>query len=238
MNGAAASPLPSSLQTYIQISIVNDEADSIPRQLARALARVPQRRRQDAGYQLDKVQRGEQPDDFKPMPSIGKGVEELRVWDDTGTYRVVYTARLKDVVVVLHAFQKKTEATSKGDIEPARSRWAQLMQERWMKTVKTAKAARSPKAAAIDTYASVWDAIADTPEQAANLQARSELMRQIAALVRENRWTQTEAAQRCGVTQPRMNDLLRGRVSRFSLDALVNIATSIGRKVRLELEAA
>ena len=86
--------------------------------------------RQDAGYQLDKVQRGEHPNDFKPMPSIGKGVEEIRVWDDSGTYRVIYTARLKDVVVVLHAFQKKTQATSKGDVELARSRWAQLMQER------------------------------------------------------------------------------------------------------------
>jgi predicted XRE-type DNA-binding protein len=107
-----------------------------------------------------------------------------------------------------------------------------------MKTVKTAKVGRSPKASARETYASVWDAIADTPEQAANLQARAELMRQIAALVRKNGWTQTEAAQRCGVTQLRMNDLLRGRVSRFSLDALVNIATSIGRKVRLALEAA
>ena len=72
-------------------------------------------------------------------------------------------------------------------------------------------------------YASVWDALADTPEQAANLRARTELMQQIAAIVKKNRWTQTEAAQRCGITQPRMNDLLRGRVSRFSLDALVNM---------------
>ena len=59
--------------------------------------------RHDAGYQLEKVQRDEQPDDFKPMPSIGKGVEEIRMWDDTGTYRVVYTARLADAVYVLHA---------------------------------------------------------------------------------------------------------------------------------------
>jgi predicted XRE-type DNA-binding protein len=87
-------------------------------------------------------------------------------------------------------------------------------------------------------YTSVWDAIADTPEQAANLRARAELMQQIAAVVKKNRWTQTEAAQRCGITQPRMNDLLRGRVSRFSLDALVNIATAIGRRVHLELELA
>ena len=90
----------------------------------------------------------------------------------------------------------------------------------------------------IETYASVWDAVADTPEQAANLRARSELMRQIAAIVRDSGWTQLDAAQRCGVTQPRMNDLLRGRVSRFSIDALVNIATAIGRTVHIELQAA
>jgi predicted XRE-type DNA-binding protein len=87
-------------------------------------------------------------------------------------------------------------------------------------------------------YASVWDALADTPEQAANLRARAELMQQIAAIVKKSRWTQTEAAHQCGITQPRMNDLLRGRVSRFSLDALVNIATAIGRRVHLELESA
>ncbi|HEX4650624.1 MAG TPA: XRE family transcriptional regulator [Granulicella sp.] len=89
-----------------------------------------------------------------------------------------------------------------------------------------------------ERYTSVWDAIADTPEEAANLRARAELMHKIEAIVKESGWTQTEAAQRCGVTQPRMNDLLRGRVSRFSLDALVNIATALGRRVRVELEAA
>jgi predicted XRE-type DNA-binding protein len=88
------------------------------------------------------------------------------------------------------------------------------------------------------TYASVWDALADTPEQAANLQARADLMRQIAELIEGKGWKQVEAAERCGVTQPRINDLLRGRVSRFSLDALVNIATALGRRVSVELEAA
>jgi predicted XRE-type DNA-binding protein len=88
------------------------------------------------------------------------------------------------------------------------------------------------------TYASVWDALADTPEQAANLQARADLMRQIAELIQAEGWEQVEAAERCGVTQPRINDLLRGRVSRFSLDALVNIATALGRRVSVELAAA
>jgi len=96
-----------------------------------------------------------------------------------------------------------------------------------------ATASKKPK-----TYASVWEALADTPEQAANLRTRAELMQQIAAIVKESGWTQTEAADQCGVTQPRMNDLLRGRVSRFSLDALVNIATAIGRTVHFELEPA
>jgi predicted XRE-type DNA-binding protein len=87
-------------------------------------------------------------------------------------------------------------------------------------------------------YGSVWDAIADTPEQAASLRVRTELMQKIAAIVKESGWTQFEAARRCGVTQPRMNDLLSGRLSRFSFDQLVNIATAIGRKVHVELEAA
>jgi len=63
-------------------------------------------------------------------------------------------------------------------------------------------------------------------------------MRQITAIVKESKWTQTEAAQRCGVTQLRINDLLRSRVSRFSLDALVNIATAMGREVHFKLQAA
>jgi predicted XRE-type DNA-binding protein len=90
----------------------------------------------------------------------------------------------------------------------------------------------------VETYASVWDAIANTPEEAANLRARSELMQKIGAYLRKQKWTQAEAARRCGVTQPRINDLLRGRVSRFSLDALVNIATALGYRVRVDLEAA
>jgi predicted XRE-type DNA-binding protein len=87
-------------------------------------------------------------------------------------------------------------------------------------------------------FANVWDAIAETPEEAANLSLRSELMDEIEAIIKQNGWTQKEAAKRCGVTQPRINDLLRGRISRFSIDALVNIAAALGRKVRVSLEDA
>ena len=92
----------------------------------RSLREFPDDAKRDAGYQLDRVQHGLQPDDFKPMPTIGKGVEEIRVRDDSGTYRVIYTARLADAVYVLHAFQKKTQATSKRDIELAKQRFVLL----------------------------------------------------------------------------------------------------------------
>lgn len=88
------------------------------------------------------------------------------------------------------------------------------------------------------TFSSVFDALADTPQEAANMRARAELAQALAALVLAQGWTQAEAAQRCGVTQPRMNDLLRGRISRFSLDALVNMAVACGQRVRMALEAA
>jgi predicted XRE-type DNA-binding protein len=106
-----------------------------------------------------------------------------------------------------------------------------------MKTKSPKKKMKSEKPA-ISTFADVWDAIADTPEEAANLRLRSELMDKIETLIRANGWTQAEAAARCGVTQPRMNDLLRGRISRFSLDALVNIASALGRRVTVHLNDA
>jgi phage-related protein len=89
----------------------------------------PPAARHDAGYQLEKLQRGEQPNDGKPMPTVGRGVEEYRIWDKTGTFRVIYTARHRGVVYVLHAFQKKTAETAKRDIDLARTRLAQVLKE-------------------------------------------------------------------------------------------------------------
>ncbi len=93
----------------------------------KCLREFPSSARHDAGRQIDKVQHQKQPDDFKAMPSIGRGVEEIRIWDDAGAYRVIYTARLPDAVYVLHAFQKKTRSTSKRDVEIAKARFAELM---------------------------------------------------------------------------------------------------------------
>jgi phage-related protein len=75
---------------------------------------------------LDRVQRGLDPDDWKPMTTIGPGVREIRVRDATGAYRVVYVAKFVEAVYVLHAFQKKSPRTSPRDLGVAQSRYREL----------------------------------------------------------------------------------------------------------------
>ena len=87
----------------------------------------------------------------------------------------------------------------------------------------------------VQSFASVWDALEETPEAAAHMRLRSELAVAVRAAVEGWGLTQAEAARRLGVTQPRLNDLLRGRVGRFSLDALVGLAERAGLSVRLEV---
>lgn len=94
-----------------------------------ALRAFPEKARQDAGFQLDKVQRGEEPDDWKPMSIIGAGVKEIRVRDESGAFRVIYLAKLANAVYVLHCFQKKTQETSQQDISLARKRFNDLMRK-------------------------------------------------------------------------------------------------------------
>jgi len=89
-----------------------------------------------------------------------------------------------------------------------------------------------------DSYASVWDPNANAAEQAANLRTRSELLEKISVIVHQSGWTETAAASHCGVSQARMSDLLSGRVSHFSLDALVSIAAALGLCVHVELAPA
>jgi phage-related protein len=96
----------------------------------KAISEFPREARQAAGYQLRRVQDGTPPEDFKPMSDIGQGVQEIRVWVSSGTYRVIYTARLVDKVYVLHAFQKKTQETLDRDKEIARKRFKELMRSR------------------------------------------------------------------------------------------------------------
>lgn len=88
------------------------------------------------------------------------------------------------------------------------------------------------------SFANVWDALEDTPAEAANMTMRSNLLIAVEQRVRGWGVTQAEAARRLGITQPRLNDLLRGRITNFSLDTLINLATQAGLAVRLDIAEA
>ena len=87
------------------------------------LKSFPDEARRDAGFNLDFVQRGLSPEDWKPMKTVGVSVNEIRVRDATGAYRVIYLATRPEAVYVLHCFQKKTEKTSRHDIDLAKTRF-------------------------------------------------------------------------------------------------------------------
>jgi len=85
--------------------------------------------RREAGHQIDRVQQGDTPNDWKPMPTIGQGVCEIRIRNVVGAFRVIYVAKFANAVYVLHCFQKKTQKTSKSDLDVTESRYRDLMKE-------------------------------------------------------------------------------------------------------------
>lgn len=94
------------------------------------LKAFPETARQKAGHQLDQVQQGREPDDWKPMKSVGPGVREIRIYDQVGAFRVIYIAQFEEAVYVLHCFPKKTQKTAKTDLDTAARRLRALKQER------------------------------------------------------------------------------------------------------------
>ena len=93
------------------------------------LKTFPDKAKQEAGYQLGLVQEGKEPKDWKPMNTIGTGVQEIRISEAAGAFRVIYIAKFEDAIYVLHAFQKKTQRTAPQDIELARNRLKDLIEE-------------------------------------------------------------------------------------------------------------
>jgi phage-related protein len=94
-----------------------------------ALRRFPLLARRRAGHELDLVQQGLDPEDWKPMTTVGPGVREIRVRDEHGAFRVMYVTKFAEIVFVLHCFQKKTQKTATGDIELATRRYKELVKE-------------------------------------------------------------------------------------------------------------
>jgi predicted XRE-type DNA-binding protein len=88
-----------------------------------------------------------------------------------------------------------------------------------------------------ERYASVWDAIEDTPGAAENMKVRAALMHELVTYIGSTGLTQSQAARQFGVTQPRISDLTRGKVDLFSIDTLVNMLTAAGLQLDLHIRA-
>ena len=98
------------------------------------LLKFPDDPRREAGFQLEKIQAGLDPDDWKPFDDIGKGTREVRIRDSAGIFRVMYVAKFEEAIYILHCFQKKTQVTTKQDKYIAEARYRSIVQKR-----KTAK---------------------------------------------------------------------------------------------------
>ena len=94
------------------------------------LRELPETVQETAGFQLFKVQQGKEPDDWKPMPTVGSGVQEIRIRDESGAYRVFYVAKFEEAVYVLHVFEKRSQKTVRTDLALGKNRYADLLEWR------------------------------------------------------------------------------------------------------------
>jgi len=94
------------------------------------LRALPETVQETTGFQLFKVQQGKEPDDWKPMPAVGPGVQEIRVRDERGAFRLFYVAKFEEAVYVLHVFEKRAQKTARADLELGKSRYADLLKWR------------------------------------------------------------------------------------------------------------
>lgn len=94
------------------------------------LSSFPEEIRRYAGFQLRALQQGLMPSDFKPIPAVGKGVEEIRLRSEDGAFRVFYVARFEEAIYVLHAFQKKSQKTAKQDVQRGQYRYQEMLKLR------------------------------------------------------------------------------------------------------------
>jgi predicted XRE-type DNA-binding protein len=176
---------------------------------------------------------------LKPIAFLGDALDLLRAFPEGAR---------KEAGVQLHKVQQGLPPGAPSDIDHAKcaglvmnSDFGHSRSDRphWLPVATTqfTSCTRSKRKTRRQTFGDVWDALADTETEAASMRMRSNVLIAIDERVRAWNVTQTEAARRLGVTQPRLNDLLRGRIQNFSLDALIDLAAKAGLSVRLGIAA-
>jgi predicted XRE-type DNA-binding protein len=188
------------------------------------LRAFPAAARREAGYQLDRVQQGREPDDWKPMNTIGRGVREIRIRDARWSIQSVVCGEVRRRRLCAALFSEKDAENEQSRSEPGRTALPGF--------VKGARSMNKKR------FANVWDAIEDTPAQAENMKLRSALMMALKDHIARTGLNQSEAAKLLGVTQPRISDLMRGKIELFGLDTLVNMIGAAGLHVEMRISDA
>jgi phage-related protein/predicted XRE-type DNA-binding protein len=195
----------------------------------------PDEARQAAGHQLWRLEQGLEPDDWGPMKAVGVGVNEIRIQigDD---FRVFYVAKFSDGIYVLHAFEKKSQQTKDHDIRLGQRRLAevqqaQLARRKEQKTTKQ-KIGRFLMAI-ISSTGDVFRDLGFSESESKSLRLRSKLMLQLREVIDKAGLTQVAAARMFNVSQPRVSDLVRGKIHLFSLDTLVDMLGHAGIDVEV-----
>ena len=183
------------------------------------LRAFPAAARREAGHQLDQIQHGREPDDWKPMNTVGRGVREIRIRDTAGAFRVLTTRSTCSAL-----FPEEDAENEQSGSEPGCAALPGFV-----------KGARSMSKKRFDN---VWDAIEDTPAQAENMKLRSTLIMALKDHIARTGLSQSEAAKLLGVTQPRISDLMRGKIELFGLDTLVNMIGAAGLHVEMRISDA
>jgi predicted XRE-type DNA-binding protein len=217
-NGTAMEAACTPIQNFVYLSCER-RAHWAQRQRAAGLRAFLEAALREAGYQLDQVQHGREPDDWKPMNTIGRRVREIRVRDAAGAFRRSSTMPFMCCIV-----SRKRPRKLAGPIEPGRAALPGFV-----------KGARSMSK---KRFANVWDAIEDTPAQAENMKLRSALMMALKDHIDRIGLSQSEAGKLLGVTQPRISDLIRGKIELFGLDTLVNMIGAAGLHVEMRISGA
>jgi phage-related protein/predicted XRE-type DNA-binding protein len=201
------------------------------------LKAFPGEARRDAGFNLDFVQRGYEPQDWRPMTRIGIGVNEIRVRDQSGAFCVIYLAARREAVYVLHCFQKKTEKTNDRDIALAQKRFKAIPKivRKWVMKKRTRN--EHGRSHIVPVGRSVFYELGFDDAEARVLQIRADLIAALREHIATKEWTQIEAAKKLGTTQPRVSALMKGAWRDFSADTLLILAGRVGLRPTLKLVA-
>ena len=168
------------------------------------------------------------PKEFKYMPTVGTDCDELRLEIDR-QYRVFYLAKFHEAIYVLHAFVKKTEQTSKADINLGAERYKALLAHRREKNM-------TKKIEFIESSGNLFEDAGFKKQEAKKLQFKSYLMVSLIKYIKGCRFIQVEAAKRLGVTQSRMSNLMNHRIDLFSAEMLLDMMERAGFRIYEKME--